>query len=172
MHIYKFKYFQLKTAFVFVTYIMACGTGIFVMGELRKIFICDDNEDILEVVSVLMKRAGYAVKGVTSYKELLPMLEQELPDLLICDIRMPERDGFWIAEHIQSKNLSIPIIFMTAYDSNLYRTYAPFVGSVGFITKPIDSAALISQVREALKPKIPTDPQPKNGSDDLVPLPK
>lgn len=138
----------------------------------KKIFICDDNEDILEVVTVLMRKAGYEVTGFKSNKELLPRLESERPDLLICDIRMPDRDGFWIAEHMQTKNLNIPIIFMTAYDSNLYRTYAPFVGAVGFVTKPIDAANLLTQVRASLKPKSAIEHQQANGADEQVPLPK
>lgn len=141
------------------------------MDEAKStILICDDNEDILEVVTVIMQKAGYDVKGVTSYKELLPLIDAQKPDLLICDIRMPERDGFWIAEHIQSKNLNIPIIFMTAYDSNLYRTYAPFVGSVGFVTKPLDSQDLLLQVKKALRPKPLSEPQ-QNAADEVVPMP-
>lgn len=115
------------------------------------ILVCDDNEDILEVVSLIVRRAGYHVISANGYKELLPLLDSARPDLLISDIRMPERDGFWIAEHMQMQGIRTPIIFMTAYDSNLYRTYAPFVGSVGFVTKPIDSQDLLAQIKKALE---------------------
>jgi|ERR1043165_3931277 two-component system response regulator GlrR len=117
-----------------------------------NIIICDDNEDVLEVVSMIVRRAGYNVVTANGHKELLPLLDSSHPELLICDIRMPERDGFWIAEHLQMQGMRIPIIFMTAYDSNLYRTYAPFVGSVAFVTKPIDSQDLLSQIKRALNP--------------------
>jgi CheY-like chemotaxis protein len=63
---------------------------------------------------------------------------------------MPERDGFWVAEHLQMQGRRVPIVFMTAYDSNLYRTYAPFVGSVGFVTKPIDAQELVRQIEKGL----------------------
>ncbi len=116
------------------------------------ILVCDDNDDILEVVSMIVKRAGYNVVTASGYKALLPLLDSAHPNLLICDIRMPERDGFWIAEHLQMQETRVPIIFMTAYDSNLYRTYAPFVGSVGFVTKPIDSQELIRTIQKALNP--------------------
>lgn len=116
------------------------------------IVVCDDNEDVLEVVSVIVRRAGYNVVTAAGHKDLLPLIDSARPSLLICDIRMPERDGFWIAEHLQMQGQRIPIIFMTAYDSNLYRTYAPFVGSVGFVTKPIDSQELLKQIHKALNP--------------------
>lgn len=121
------------------------------------IVICDDNEDVLEVVSMIVRRAGYKVVTAGGHKELLPLIDSVQPRLLICDIRMPERDGFWIAEHLQMQGQRIPIIFMTAYDSNLYRTYAPFVGSVAFVTKPIDSQELLAQIKKALNPT-PSDP--------------
>lgn len=118
--------------------------------EPETILICDDNADILEVVSMIVRRAGYNVLSASGYAEVLPLLESAKPALLISDIRMPDRDGFWIAEHMQMNGLRIPIIFMTAYDSNLYRTYAPFVGSVGFVTKPIDARELVVQIKKAL----------------------
>lgn len=118
--------------------------------EPKTILICDDNVDILEVVSLIVRRAGYTVISANGYQEVLPLLESAKPALLISDIRMPDRDGFWIAEHMQMNGVRIPIIFMTAYDSNLYRTYAPFVGSVGFVTKPIDAHELVMQINKAL----------------------
>ena len=121
------------------------------MTNKTTILVCDDNEDILEVVSMIVRRAGYNVVSANGYKELLPLFDTVRPDLLISDIRMPDRDGFWIAEHMQMQGIRTPIIFMTAYDSNLYRTYAPFVGSVGFVTKPIDSHDLLAQIKKALE---------------------
>lgn len=117
----------------------------------KVVLICDDNLDILNVVSVIVRGAGYEVKSANSHQELLKILETCRPDLLISDIRMPGRDGFWIAEYLQSQNIRIPIIFMTAYDSSLYRAYAPFVGSVGFVTKPLDVDALLKKVAAALE---------------------
>jgi CheY-like chemotaxis protein len=129
------------------------------------ILVCDDNEDILEVVSMIVRRAGYNVVSANGYKELLPLLDSVQPDLLISDIRMPDRDGFWIAEHMQMQGIRTPIIFMTAYDSNLYRTYAPFVGSVGFVTKPIDSQDLLAQIKKALETV--NQPQVMDGNASL-----
>jgi CheY-like chemotaxis protein len=121
----------------------------------KVILICDDNLDILNVVSMIVRGAGYEVKSASSHKELLTILETCQPDLLISDIRMPGRDGFWIAEYLQSQNINIPIIFMTAYDSSLYRAYAPFVGSVGFVTKPLDIDELLRQITRGLEARRP-----------------
>ncbi|MEI6235675.1 MAG: response regulator [Planctomycetota bacterium] len=135
------------------------------------ILVCDDNEDVLDVVSMIVRRAGYNVVSASGYKDVLPLLVSAKPSLLISDIRMPERDGFWIAEHMQMQGIRIPIIFMTAYDSNLYRTYAPFVGSVGFVTKPIDSHDLLTQIKMALSPTENTNKQSvyEAGRSDRLP---
>lgn len=114
------------------------------------VLVCDDNADVLDVVSMIVRRAGYNVVPANGYKELLPLFDTTNAKVLVSDIRMPDRDGFWIAEHMQMQGIRIPIIFMTAYDSNLYRTYAPFVGSVGFVTKPIDAHDLLAQIKKAL----------------------
>ena len=116
----------------------------------KTILVCDDNADILEVVSKILRSSGYIVFVANGYKEFLPQIESAHPDLLICDIRMPEHDGFWIAEHLQTQGIHIPIIFITAHDTNLYRAYAPFVGSVGYITKPFEDFELLGQVEKAL----------------------
>src|SRR3954447_3705407 len=128
------------------------GEAAGMADDKQTILICDDNEDILEVVAMIVRRAGYNVVTANGYKALLPLIDSVRPSLLICDIRMPERDGFWIAEHLQMSDTRVPIIFITAYDSNLYRTYAPFVGSVGFVTKPIDSQDLLRNINKALNP--------------------
>jgi CheY-like chemotaxis protein len=114
------------------------------------ILVCDDNGDILELVTLMLNSAGYRTVAANGYAELFPLLDKNNPSLLLCDIRMPERDGFWIAEQLQMRGSKIPIIFMTAYDSNLYRTYAPFVGSVGFVTKPLNAGELLQKIHKTL----------------------
>jgi CheY-like chemotaxis protein len=124
------------------------------MAETKKtILVCDDNGDILELVTLILDSAGYRTVAANGYQELFPLLEKTRPDLLLCDIRMPDRDGFWIAEQMQMRGMQLPIIFMTAYDSNLYRTYAPFVGAVGFVTKPVHAAELLQLIHKTLNEK-------------------
>ena len=136
----------------------------------KTILVCDDNEDILEVVSRIVKPAGYNVFLAGGYKEVLPLIGSVRPDLLICDIRMPVRDGFWIAEYLQMEGIQIPIIFITAFDTQLYRAYAPFVGSVGFVTKPFEADELLRQIEKALAQPVVSDAPPALEPSD-VPAP-
>ena len=77
-------------------------------------------------------------------------MQQCSPSVIILDIRMPERDGFWLAEGLQALGQQIPIIFLTGYDSMIYRLYAPFVGSIAYLTKPVDTKLLLAKVEKAL----------------------
>jgi DNA-binding response OmpR family regulator len=118
--------------------------------ETRTVGICDDDPAILDCVAALLQSAGYRVFTAHHHEELARKLQEHSPDLLILDIRMPEHDGCWIAEGLQALGHKIPIIFLTGYDSLIYRLYAPFVGAVTYLTKPVDLTLLLSKVREVL----------------------
>jgi DNA-binding response OmpR family regulator len=116
----------------------------------RTICICDDDQEILNATEALLRSAGYEVVAAHEHKELNEKLQTCSPDLIILDVRMPERDGFWIAECLQVLGNKIPIIFMTGQDKLIYKLYAPFVGSVDYLIKPVDADVLLKKVDRAL----------------------
>jgi len=118
--------------------------------EKKTILLCDDDPEILKSVGMLLESAGYDVHTAHEYRELNAQLKETKPDLLVLDVRMPERDGFNIAESLQALGMNIPIIFMTGYDQLIYRLYAPFVGAVEFLIKPVEPAKLLNHVAHAL----------------------
>jgi DNA-binding response OmpR family regulator len=120
------------------------------MNTQRTICLCDDDQEILDATSSVLTHAGYSVVQAHDHKELTRKLRECAPDLIILDVRMPERDGFWIAECLQVLGSTVPIMFMTAYDKILYRLYAPFVGSVEYLIKPVDPQVLLKKVEHAL----------------------
>ena len=119
-------------------------------SDVKKILICDDDQDTLDALSVLLRNAGYEVLTAHEHNELSAKMRDSDPDLILLDVRMPERDGFWIAEGLQVLGRSIPIILMTAYDRMIYRLYAPFVGCVEYLVKPIDPRVLLSKINHTL----------------------
>jgi len=118
----------------------------------KTILVCDDDQDILDAVSMALVNAGYKVVTAHEHKELTNQIRLSPPDLIILDVRMPERDGFWIAEFLQVLGVNVPIMFMTAYDQMVYRLYAPFVGAVEYLIKPVDMQILLKKVERALAP--------------------
>ena len=118
--------------------------------DTRQIIICDDDEDILCFLGVLIRQAGYVPLIARNLSDIYSYVDGYEPRLILLDIRMPETDGFEIAETLKRGGSRIPIIFLTAHDNKFSRLYSPTLGSVGYFTKPIDTDALLKRVAEIL----------------------
>ncbi len=114
------------------------------------VLICDDHDDTLTVVEHIVREAGYTVFTAHGHTELMPLVDLVKPDLLLCDIRMPEVDGLDIAERLKSRGDRFPVVLMTAHDSSFYHAYAPFIGATEIISKPIIANELLRQIDLAL----------------------
>src|SRR5476651_408784 len=111
---------------------------------VKSILVVDDDQDILDFVVQLLKGEGYEVTAARNAAEFQTAFDTSpLPHLVVLDIRMPQRDGFGLAEDVRSK-YNIPIIFMTAHDCAKYRLYAPIAGAADYIQKPFLPEVLLS----------------------------
>lgn len=120
-------------------------------GGLKRILICDDQDDILEMLSHSLCSVGYTVSLAPGFREFMERFCEQTPDLILLDIYMPEHDGFWIVDHLPC-NHCIPIIFMTAHDRPVYRLCAPMVGAASYIVKPFEPHELLVRIETALRP--------------------
>jgi CheY-like chemotaxis protein len=105
-----------------------------------EILVIDDNRDLLFNMELLLEKYGYDVLTASSGKEGLVMLEdlENPPDLIICDIKMPDISGFEFFNKISNNPrwFNIPFIFLTAItDSNKIRK-AKKIGVSDILTKP------------------------------------
>jgi DNA-binding response OmpR family regulator len=116
----------------------------------KRILVCDDDQDITDMVATLLKFEGYHVSVACGYTQFMETIEKVKPDLIVLDIRMPEKDGFFIAESLRVLGISTPIVFMTAHNNVAYRLYAPLVGGIEYITKPIDPEMFVDKIRKAV----------------------
>lgn len=125
----------------------------------RRILVVDDNTKNIQVIGSLIKKMGFPVNVATSGKQALKILEKETPELILCDIMMPEMDGFELCLRLKHnfKTKDIPIIFLTASNDDEDEAKGLEVGAVDFIKKPINPPVLIArvntqiQLQEALK---------------------
>ncbi|MGE3728823.1 MAG: response regulator, partial [Candidatus Sericytochromatia bacterium] len=117
-------------------------------NEGPLIFLIDDVVQNLQLLSVSMRSAGYRISGASSGEAALRLLKQSLPDLILCDIMMPEMDGFEVARRLKAdpKTKDIPIIFLTACheDEEIVKGFE--VGGVDFVSKPFNVAELMKRV--------------------------
>ncbi|TFF87270.1 MAG: response regulator, partial [Promethearchaeota archaeon] len=115
------------------------------------ILLIDDDQIILDSLSSLLKDYNYEVIETQSGKEALDILStsEKLPDIIICDIKMPELDGFEIFKRISDnpKWNRIPFIFLSGLSSPDQVRGGKLLGVDDYLTKPIKEKDLISVVK-------------------------
>jgi two-component system, NtrC family, response regulator GlrR len=115
------------------------------------ILTVDDDADILKLLGMRLKAAGYRVVAASNGEEALTQIAIARPALVISDLRMPEMDGLVLFDVIHRSDASLPVILLTAHGSIPDAVEATQRGVFGFLTKPFDSKALLQQVEAALR---------------------
>lgn len=115
---------------------------------LKRILVLDDNEDILEVVHEALSYASFEVKSISESRQLMPLMDEFAPDLLLLDYRMSGLNGGEICRIIKAhpKYTNTPVIIFSAYISDHHQIIA--YGCDAVINKPFDLVELISKVSE------------------------
>jgi CheY-like chemotaxis protein len=120
-------------------------------GEIRKrILLVDDDDDFRNLAGLLLETAGYLVEQATDGVEAIVTLREKSFDLILSDIEMPGLDGFTMLQALQSKNLSTPLIFLTANDSMDKEERGYELGALDYIRKPIRRKMFLSRVERAM----------------------
>jgi DNA-binding response OmpR family regulator len=111
----------------------------------KRILVCDDDEGILEVLTIILQNGGYDVKALSSGKEVKKMIKEYHPDVLLLDVMMPEANGKDIAIELKkNKTIRTPIILLSAV--NNFEQIARETGADDFMVKPFDMKALLAKV--------------------------
>jgi DNA-binding response OmpR family regulator len=111
----------------------------------KKILVVDDEEVIRKFLRIHLMKLGYEVKEATDGAKALEQLDKNDFDLLICDILMPNKDGWQVLKEMRSNpsQKDIPVIFLTAKneDSDMFKGYD--LGANYYMTKPFTKAQLL-----------------------------
>lgn len=123
----------------------------------KKIFLADDSVTIQKVVELTFAETDYQVTASSSGTELLSKLQQELPDLVLCDVVMPDISGYEVCQRIKSNpaTLHIPVVLLTGTFEPFDRERALAAGCDAIVTKPFEARALISTVDQLLSQAAP-----------------
>jgi two-component system response regulator GlrR len=128
------------------------------MGEARnmnqeatRILLVDDDKDLLQLISMRLTSAGYAVTAVESGEAALVSLAVSRPHLVITDLRMQGMDGLALYDEIRRVSSGIPVIILTAHGTIPEAVAATRKGVFGFLTKPFDGKVLVDTVADALR---------------------
>ncbi len=125
----------------------------------KIIAIIDDEPDILELVSINLKKAGYQVKGFSDSESFLRYLSAEIPDLVVLDLMLPDMDGFEVCKFLknQRKYASIPIIMLTARTEETEKILGLELGADDYVTKPFSPRELVARVKAVLRRNVSKD---------------
>jgi len=121
----------------------------------KKILIIEDNEDIRESSVEILKLAGYEVLEADNGKIGVELAQQHLPDMVLCDIMMPELDGYGVlyllSKHRETAN--IPFIFLTAKAERADMRKGMEMGADDYLTKPFDDMELLNTIESRFQKK-------------------
>ncbi|MCB0842878.1 MAG: response regulator [Bacteroidetes bacterium] len=120
---------------------------------MKKLLLIEDNFEVRENTAEILELAGYEVLTAENGKEGVKIANAEFPDLIICDIMMPELDGYGVL-HLLSRNIKtagIPFVFLTAKAEKADLRRGMNLGADDYITKPFDEAELLDVVEMRIK---------------------
>lgn len=115
-----------------------------------KILVVDDEKPIAEILKFNLENEGYQVVCAYDGNEAIAMAEQENPDLILLDLMLPEKDGNEVCREIR-KTKTMPIIMLTAKDSEIDKVLGLELGADDYVTKPFSNRELIARVKANLR---------------------
>lgn len=115
------------------------------------ILVVDDDKNLNQTVCTYLNDCGFEAKGVLSVNEAYDEMYNNLYELIISDIMMPEIDGFEFAETVRQVNKQIPILFMSAKDDLPSKRKGFLVGIDDYMVKPVELAELEMRVGALLR---------------------
>lgn len=123
----------------------------------ERIFVIEDDENIQEIVKFSLESNGYQVTGFDNAIDALIAINEDEPDLAIFDVMLPQMDGITAVKKIRETNTQMPILILSAKDSELDKIHGLDSGSDDYMTKPFGVLELCARVRSLLRRV-----QPKN----------
>jgi DNA-binding response OmpR family regulator len=144
---------------------------------MPKILVVDDEPDALEVLEFNLKNAGYDVTTADDGDTALKKARQQLPDLILLDLMLPEVDGLEVCKLLRRDpaTSAIPIIMVTAKAAEIDRVVGLELGADDYVTKPFSPRELILRVRNLLKRRTDTEeekPQKMQFGDLVIDIPR
>lgn len=133
-------------------------------SDPRVVAVVDDGADIVELVSVSLKKAGFTVRGFPDASSFLQYIKSHLPDLLILDLMLPDMDGLEVCRLLRSarRTQAMPIIMLTAKAEETDRVVGLELGADDYIVKPFSPRELTARVKAVLRRYV------QSGTDGVI----
>ena len=125
----------------------------------ERIYVIEDDENIQEIVKLSLESNGYQVKLFDNAIDAIIAIHEDAPDLAIFDVMLPQMDGITAVKKIRESNTQMPILILSAKDSEIDKIHGLDSGSDDYMTKPFGVLELCARVRTLLRrvqPKLKT----------------
>lgn len=120
------------------------------MNKQQTVLIADDEPQIREILSIYFKKEGFKVIEAADGAEALVQVQAGKPDIILLDIMMPVLDGLEVCKQVR-KISDIPIIMLTAKDSDDDRILGLEIGADDYISKPFNTREVVARVKAVLR---------------------
>ncbi|MBJ8349567.1 response regulator YycF [Streptococcus zalophi] len=117
---------------------------------MKKILVVDDEKPISDIIKFNLTKEGYDVVTAFDGREALEKFHEEKPDLLILDLMLPELDGLEVAKEVR-KTSHLPIIMLSAKDSEFDKVIGLEIGADDYVTKPFSNRELLARIKAHLR---------------------
>jgi DNA-binding NtrC family response regulator len=121
------------------------------MKSKGKVFLLDDEELIVTVLSKSLKKEGYEIYAATETNGIIDKIKSFHPDLLLMDITMPDRNGIDILQEIKRDGLTTPVVMLTADDTADTAVKAMKMGASDYLTKPFNTDEVKIVIRNIIE---------------------
>lgn len=116
-----------------------------------KILVAEDDVDIISLLRLYLENANYEVISAENGKEALLAVENEQPNLFICDIMMPEMTGYEVIKTIRDRGNNIPILVLSAKNQDSDRILGLDIGADDYMVKPFNPLEIVARVNAMLR---------------------
>ncbi|MBW4591758.1 MAG: response regulator [Brasilonema angustatum HA4187-MV1] len=136
---------------------------------MYKILVIEDETSVRQNLLELLTYEDFDVIAAENGQVGVKVAQKEIPDLIICDVMMPELDGYGVLKTLrqQSTTATIPLIFLTAKTEKTYLRQGMELGADDYLTKPFTRAELIAAISSRLKKQLAIRQQSQRRLDDL-----
>lgn len=117
----------------------------------KRILVVDDEETIVRLVSYNLEKEGFCVFTADDGLAALEQVKRNSPDLLILDIMLPSIDGLEVCRRLRQENIRVPIIMLTARDTEIDKVLGLELGADDYVTKPFSPRELVARVKAILR---------------------
>ncbi len=116
----------------------------------EKVLVVEDEPTLQETLIYNLKKQGYTVEAAGDGRKAVEAARSFLPDLIVLDIMLPEMDGFEVCKIVR-KEMTVPILMLTARDDEIDRVVGLEVGADDYLTKPFSMRELLARVKAQLR---------------------